>query len=236
MKAPEKSCDWRKISNEFYQEWNFPHFLGALDGKHIMIECPARGGSDLFNYKGFHSIVLLTLCDAKYCFTMVDIGSFGKDNDANIYNHSVIGKGFATGTFNIPEAEKVGDSEELPYVIISDEIFGLKTYLTKPYPGNGLTESQKVFNYRLSRCRRVIENAFGILSARWRIFRRPIKAKPCNVDSIVKACICLHNYLRLTDNAHYIPQGFVDTEDGKDEIIPGDWRCGVQSLKIMQLG
>jgi hypothetical protein len=94
-----------------------------------MIECPARRGSDFFNYKGFHSIVLLALCDAKYCFTMVDIGSFGKDNDANIYNHSVIGKGFATGTFNIPEAEKVGDSEELPYVIVSDEIFGLKTYL-----------------------------------------------------------------------------------------------------------
>ena len=100
---------------------------------------------------------------------MVDIRSFGKDNDANIYNHSVIGKGFATSTFNIPKAEKVGDSEELPYVIVSDEIFGLKTYLMKSYPGNGLTESQKVFNYRLSRCRRVIENAFGILSARWRI-------------------------------------------------------------------
>ena len=107
---------------------------------------------------------------------------------------------------------------------MADDIFGFKTYLMKPYPGSNLTESQKVFNYRLSRCRRVIENAFGILSARWRIFRRPIKAKPCNVDSIVKACVCLHNYLQLTDNAHYVPKGFVDREDGSGAIIPGDWR------------
>ena len=56
-----------------------------------MIEYPARGGSDFFYYKLFHSIVRLALCDAKYCFTIVDIGSFGKDKDANIYNQSVIG-------------------------------------------------------------------------------------------------------------------------------------------------
>ena len=90
-----------------------------------MIECPARGGSDFFYYKLFHSIVRLALCDAKYCFTMVDIGSFGKDNDANIYNQSVIRKGFATGAFHIPESEIV-HGHELAYVIVSDEIFALK--------------------------------------------------------------------------------------------------------------
>ena len=143
LKAPEKSSDWKGISKEFFKEWNFSHCLGALDGKHVMIECPAGGGSDFFNYKGFHSIVLLAICDAKYCFTMVDIGSFGKDNDADIFNQSVIGKGFASGTFDIQEAEKVDDSEELPYVIVADEIFGLKTYLMKPYPGSNLSAGQK---------------------------------------------------------------------------------------------
>ncbi|XP_046864368.1 putative nuclease HARBI1 [Xenia sp. Carnegie-2017] len=86
LKAPETITDWKEISKNFLDEWDFPHCLRALDGKHIMIECPARGGSDFFNYKGFHSIVLLAICDAKYCFTMVNIGSFGKDNDANIFN------------------------------------------------------------------------------------------------------------------------------------------------------
>ena len=227
LKAPKNSTDWKQISKEFYEEWNFPHCIGALDGKHIMIECPARGGSDFFNYKGFHSIVLLAPCDAKYCLTMVDIGSFGKDNDANIYNQSVIRKGFATGAFHIPESEIV-HGHELAYVIVSDEIFALKTYLMKQYPGNALTESRRVFNYRLSRSRRVIENTFGILSARRRIFRRPINAKQFNVDNIVKDCVCLHNYLRLKENGQYVRQGSVDTEDNSGNIVPGHWRAIVE--------
>ena len=46
----------------------------------------------------------------------------------------------------------------LPYVLVSDEIFSLKPWLMKPYPGKGLPESKDIFNYRLSRCRRIIEN------------------------------------------------------------------------------
>ncbi len=98
----------------------------------------------------------------------------------------------------------------------------------KPYPGKGLNEEQRIFNYRLSRARRTIENSFGILAARWRVFRRPIKAKPATVDSLIKACICLHNYLRLTENARYTPTGFIDSEDSSGNIIPGDWHTIVQ--------
>ena len=50
-----------------------------------MIECPKNGGSAYLNYKGFHSIVLLAVCDAKYCFTFVDIGDYGSLNDASIF-------------------------------------------------------------------------------------------------------------------------------------------------------
>ena len=106
----------------------------------------------------------------------------------------------------------------------------------KPYGGKGLPQQEEIFNYRLSCCRRTIENCFGILAARWRIFRRPIKAKPETVDSITKACLCLHNYLTLTSNAQYVPAGFVDCEDSSGNTIPGDWRkvtggaCALQSV------
>ena len=71
-------------------------------------------------------------------------------------------------------------------------------------------------------------NCFGILSARWRIFRRPIKAAPETVDGIIKACLCLNNYLRLTENAQYTPTGFVDAGDASGNMKPGDWKSIVQ--------
>ena len=67
---------------------------------------------------------------------------------------------------------------QLPYTLVGDEIFPLKPWLIKPYPGSHLILGKRIYNYRQSRARRTIENAFGILAARWRIFRRPIRASP----------------------------------------------------------
>ena len=89
----------------------------------------------------------------------------------------------------------------------------------KPYPGKNLNQCQRIYNYRLSRARRTTENAFGILVAKWRIFRRAIRANVTLVEKIVQATICLHNYLCLTENASYTLAGFVDCEDSSGNII-----------------
>lgn len=80
LKIPTTTQELINIALEFEDKWNFPHCLGAIDGKHIMIECPRNAGSAYFNYKNFHSIVLLAICDRKYCFTFVEIGSYGSKN------------------------------------------------------------------------------------------------------------------------------------------------------------
>ena len=64
----------------------------------------------------------------------------------------------------------------------------------RPNPGTGLSRDQRIFNYRLSWAR-TVENAFGIMSARFRVFRQSICIEPTKVDAVVKACV-VHNFLR----------------------------------------
>lgn len=70
-----------------------------------------------------------------------------------------------TGTVNIPAPATLPNddtADKFPYTFVGDEAFPLRTFMMRPYPGRALdTECKKVFNYRLSRARRVIENTFG---------------------------------------------------------------------------
>ena len=78
-----------------------------------------------------------------------------------------------------------GRENPLPYVIVGDEAFPLKTYLLKPYPSRQLDLSKRIFNYRLSRARRVVENVFGILASRFRVFKSTIDMEPEKAQKIV---------------------------------------------------
>ena len=102
LKTPSTPREWKKISQDFNDLWNFPHCLGAGDGKHVVIECPKKSGSNYFNYKGTFSIVLLAYGDANYCFTAVDVGQYGKSNDSGAFANSKISKAFETNSFIVP--------------------------------------------------------------------------------------------------------------------------------------
>jgi len=96
---PEPSEDvWKSTASKFPDLWHFPNCLAAIDGRHISIQCPINGGSLYFNYMGFHSTVLLALVDAEYKFLALNVGSYGKNSDGNVFSKSVIGKKLETGT------------------------------------------------------------------------------------------------------------------------------------------
>ena len=72
--------------------------MRAIDSKHLAIRRPKNGGSLYYNYKGFHSIILLALVDANYKFLWVDVGTNGSSSDAQIFNDCDLCLGIVDGT------------------------------------------------------------------------------------------------------------------------------------------
>ena len=164
---PETPEDWKKVAEGFKKRWNFEHTLGAIDGRHIRMKNPPKSGSYYFNYKGFFSIVLLAIVDSDYKFIYCDVGANGASSDAGIFNNTDLKLALDENAVALPPPVPLtGGGRPIPYFFVGDEAFALKDWLQKPYPHRGLTKEQRIFNYRLSRARRIVENSFGILANR----------------------------------------------------------------------
>ena len=104
----------------------------------------------------------------------------------------------------------------MPFAFLGDDAIPMRTNLVEPYSAFHLDLEKLVPNYRISRARKIIENTFGTLPARFCIFRLPILASVETVVFVTKCCVALHNYLisgRLTDEGNaYCPNNFVDQE------------------------
>ena len=163
-KTPE---EWLGIADQFGRRWNFHNTVGAIDGKHVAIRCPPNQGSRYFNYKRFHSIVLLAIVDAGYKFIYTDIGANGAASDAGIFRDSPLFRAFEEQRIGLPEPRPFPGGDVLfPFHLIGDDAFSLRPWLLKGYPGRGILREERLFNYRLSRARRCVENAFGMLAHR----------------------------------------------------------------------
>ena len=195
---------WKAAASKFEEKWHFPHCVGSIDGKHIQVVAPPASGSLYHNYKGHFSIVLMAVVGPDYRFIMIDVGAYGSENDSAIFQRTEFFRLLENGELGLPPAEPVRNSDgtvPIPYYLVGDEAFALKPYMMRPYSRLTVTsDAAKVFNYRLCRARRIVENAFGILANRWRIFHGKIYASPEKVDKIVQATCVLHNYLTTPDD------------------------------------
>uniref|UniRef100_A0A1X7VVW4 DDE Tnp4 domain-containing protein n=1 Tax=Amphimedon queenslandica TaxID=400682 RepID=A0A1X7VVW4_AMPQE len=153
-----------------------------------------------------------------YRLILFDIGGAGRQSDGGTLSNSQFVKALESEILS-----NLGTTDpSLPYVVVGDEAFPLQNML-RPYQGRNLPEDKAIFNYKVSRARRVIEKSFGILIARWRIFRCSVIADPTKVVLYIQAAIALHNFLRSTESS-FCPPGFTDGEDGSGNFISGSWR------------
>ncbi|RVE42239.1 hypothetical protein evm_013115 [Chilo suppressalis] len=202
IKLPTSPEEWKEIEKGFAPK--FPRAIGSIDGKHIVIECPIDSGSEYINYKKTFSIVLNSLLWNKICLNEL----------------------------NLPTPHPLPNSyKDIPYVFLGDGAFALTEHIMKPYPGNHDWGSPKrKFYQRLSSARVVVENTFGILVTRFRIFKKPIQLNPEKVKLLTLTCILLHNFLRKSSSLNiYSPHGTVDAYDENNTLItPGLWRNEIE--------
>ncbi|KAI8117386.1 Protein ALP1-like [Lucilia cuprina] len=214
LQTPCDTDAWMSVSSKFNELWHFPNCIGAVDGKHVVMDAPPNAGSIFYNYKGTHSIVLMGIADAEYKFLYIDVGRNGRFSDVGVFNSCTFRKALDSNKLCLPPPKALpGRQMPVPYVLVADDAFAMRPNLMKPYAQRGLTMVQQVYNYRLSRGRRIIENVFGIMSARFRMFRKPICLDAEKTKKVTLACCVLHNYLMVTNKKKYAPPNAFDHYD-----------------------
>ncbi|XP_066462392.1 uncharacterized protein [Eleutherodactylus coqui] len=198
---PPTAARWSEIADGFRSTAQFPHCLGALGGKHISVWKPPRSGSRYHRSKQYLSVVLSALADSNYQFVMVDIGTHSNMADARVSMASRMGQLLQSQQHFFPPPRKLPRSAgpPAPFVVVADEGFKLSQHLLRPFPRRGLKKKRRVFNYRLTRARRFVECAFGMLVAKWRVVQGTLQLDREKVPAIIQACVVLHNFSRLHD-------------------------------------
>eukprot|EP00745_Piridium_sociabile_P032818 TRINITY_DN55823_c0_g1_i1.p1 TRINITY_DN55823_c0_g1~~TRINITY_DN55823_c0_g1_i1.p1 ORF type:complete len:536 (+),score=138.50 TRINITY_DN55823_c0_g1_i1:400-2007(+) len=225
FKRQMQADDWRAVAKKFQDRWNMPHCMGAMDGKHFRMKNPAKAGSKYRNYKGFFSVNMLALADAEYKFLWAELGGSGCMSDSQMFLLCDLREAFEEGNVERPApcplTDDPEDTTDIPFFMVSDDAFALKDYCLKPFSRHSMSPRERIFNYRLSRSRRVVENAFGLLANRFRLFLKPCELQPDNLRDCITAAMTLHNMLIMRRPP---PPQAVDQEDRERNVIPGSWR------------
>ncbi|CAN7991507.1 unnamed protein product, partial [Ixodes hexagonus] len=170
----------------------FPQGVGALDGCHIEICPPKDNAADYHNYKGWYSMILLAVVDHDYKFLYTNVRSPGRNHDSAVFRKSRLPALIESDLFKVGMKRILGC--DVGPIILCDQAFPLDTHLMKPYPySTSLDTKQQAFNVSLSGARRVVENAFGRMKARYRIGHKGLEGCIENANKIVRSCIVLHN-------------------------------------------
>jgi hypothetical protein len=159
----------------------------------------------------------------------------GSASDAQIYNNCELKEGAEDGSIVFPDPDPLPyDTQNVPYFLIGDDAFALRKTMMKPFGNRGLTNEERIFNYRLSRARRVVDNAFGILANRFQVLLTTMQHHPSTVKLIVVACMVLHNMMRIRYPGLQNQQ-LDRAENQNRQLVLGAWRQGLNLTDIQRV-
>lgn len=193
-----------KVKSEFFKLHGIDGVVGAIDGSHIKIKRPASKHHYVYyNRKGDYSLLMQGVCDYQKKFISFFCGEPGSIHDSRLLKKSFLYRkgmnGFLGKNF-----------------LLGDSAYPCLDWLICPFKDNGnLSQKQRIFNYRHSATRMVIENAFGLLKGRFRRLKffennDLMFIVKCIVAAAVLHNICLDNHDEFDINDN-------DDEDNNDD-------------------
>ncbi|KAJ8672373.1 hypothetical protein QAD02_003632 [Eretmocerus hayati] len=202
MRFPSNNQEWDAIAQGFWDKYQIPNCVGALDGKHFRIRQPAHSGASFWNWKRFYSVNVMAVCDSDGYFMWVSAGALGSLNDSTVFRNTNLGAALYQDDLPIiNQRSRLPNTDvNLTRFLIADGGFPLERFMLRPFPTvRPMPLERRIFNIRLGTARRVIERAFGILTKKFRCFENPLDFNLETIDLIILTSFILHNYL-LTES------------------------------------
>ena len=111
-----------QVVDEFKGKWAVPQCFGAIDGSHVPISPPSNLHTDYYNRKGWYSMLIQGLVDAKYRFLDVCIGWPGSVHDARVFALKKIEHDHI-----LPNKTITVSSTRIPLFMIGDSAYPMKS-------------------------------------------------------------------------------------------------------------
>lgn len=184
-----------ELATFFQNCWRVPQCVGAIGGSHIPVIAPKEYPRDYLNRKGWHSIIMQAVVDAKGLFWDVSVGCPGSVHDARVLQQSQLWEVVSDGTLFSQNTMTISISGcDVGLYLVGGPAYPQQKWLMTPFADTGsLTPEQQHYNDRLSSARSIVEISFGRLKGRWRCL---LKRNDCKLElskKIVLACCVLHN-------------------------------------------
>jgi hypothetical protein len=185
-------------ANKHGKPRGLPQVIAAVDGSHIGIMNPPKSGprSPWFNRKGFYSTNMHAACDHLCRFVDVMVGKKGSTHDSAVFKSTPMYQGITAGAVShiMWAGQQEIQDEKVPYCVIADSAYACETFILPAFKDTLANDGAKrLFNRKHASTRGVIERAFGVLKARWRVLLDKAEISLETVKDVATACCILHN-------------------------------------------
>ena len=151
------------VEEKLRTRWNVLHAVGAIDGKHIAMKKPKKSGSGPLQLQG---LLFPGSPGPGQCRIQIPV-------ERNLREK------IEDDSLRLPASEQLGEGgPDLHYFLLDNNAYVLMPWMVKPCSRRQLTREERIANYRISRGRRVVENAFGIFVSWFRVLLGNIEQRP----------------------------------------------------------